>query len=104
MWRKHKNERERSRSEPEQMAKGELTNEGGGLELGETENPMVVPPSLQQFLEDEGVPELLDWLVGVGLVTVVDLEVLTAADFEQRGVNPLKARSLVKKVQKWTEG
>ncbi len=56
----------------------------------------------EQFLEDEGASDLLDWLIGEGAETVSDLEVVTAADFEEHGLKPIKAKKLVMKVKQWS--
>ena len=86
------------------MLKSEETGDGD-LGLPEVKNPMKnksSPPSLLKFLEDEGVSDLLDWLVGEGAETVSDLIGLTDADFEQHGLKSLKAKKLVVKIKQWS--
>ena len=86
------------------MSKSEETGDGD-LGLPEVKNPMKnksSPPSLLKFLEDEGAPDLLDWLVGEGAEMVSDLLALTATDFEQHGLKPLKAKSLVLKIKNFS--
>ena len=83
------------------MSKSEETGDGD-LGLREVANPIKnksPPPSLQQFLEDEGASDLLNWLVGEGAETVSDLACMTADEFQKHGLKPLKARNLVNKVK-----